>query len=104
MFLETRGDAAELLEFAKEALDQITPPVEFRRDSALPSDAVLGREMRQTASRGDPLDQSEAVISAIRNHDAQGQRVQQDQAPQAFEDCISEKSTMVKAVVKFEGD
>lgn len=26
-----------------------------------------------------------------------------DQAPQAFEDCITEKSTMVKAVIKFEG-
>ncbi|MFV0383659.1 MAG: hypothetical protein ACK5L9_06600, partial [Paracoccus sp. (in: a-proteobacteria)] len=27
-----------------------------------------------------------------------------DHAPQAFEDCITEKSTMVKALVKFEGD
>ena len=77
MFLEARGDFAELFEFAEEPLDQVATAVDVRRDAALEADATLRRDMRLTAARGHLLDEGEAVIAAIRNHDARRQGVQE---------------------------
>lgn len=77
MFLESGGDAAELLELAEVTLDQVSAAVEIGRDAALPADAALGRDVGRAAAGCDPLDQRKAVISAIGDDGAGGQRVQQ---------------------------
>ncbi len=78
MFFEAGGDAPELLEFAEEALDQIALPIEVARHGSLLSHAAVGRDVCLSASRGHPIDQSQAIIPAIRNHDCGRQRIQQD--------------------------
>lgn len=77
MFLEARGDAAELLEFAEEPLDQIAASVEVWRDGALLTDPALGRDMGLATTCRHPLDHGEAVVATIGNHCAGRQRIQQ---------------------------
>lgn len=76
MFVEACGDAAELLEFAEEALHEIAAAVEFGRDAALEADAALGRDMGLAAARRDPLHEGHAVIAAVGDHDAGRQRIE----------------------------
>jgi hypothetical protein len=78
VFLEARGDATELLEFAEEPLDQVAAAVDVRRNASLEADATLGWDMRLTTARRHPFDQSNAVIAAIRDHGARRQGVQED--------------------------
>lgn len=78
MFFEAGGDTAELLEFAEEPLDQVASAVEVRGHAALQADAALGGDMRRAAAGRHAFDQREAVIAAIRDHDAWRQGVQQD--------------------------
>lgn len=78
MFLEAGGDAAELLELAEETLDQVATAIEVGRHAALQAHAALGRNVGLAAPRGHPFDQRQAVVSAIGNHGAGRQRVEQD--------------------------
>lgn len=78
MFLEAGGDAAELLELAEEAFDQVATAIEVGRHAALQAHTALGRNVGHAAPRGYPLDQRQAVVSAIGNHGAGRQRVAQD--------------------------
>lgn len=77
MFFEARCDAAEVFEFAEEALDQIALAVEVSRHAALDTDAALRGEVSNASARCDPVDQGQAVIATICNDAARRQGVEQ---------------------------
>lgn len=76
MFIEARGDASELLEFAEEAFDQISMAVELWWDGALPADPALGRDVCLAAPGCHPVYQRHAVVAAVGYDGARQQRVQ----------------------------
>lgn len=78
-FVESGGDASEVLELVEEALDEVALPVEIAIDRSLDLDVALGRDMGLPTSGADQVDQRSRVVPAICD-EGSGRRQGLDQA------------------------